>query len=45
MDIALVFTAQGMDVNVTMSSTFDKVNQPVTITLPAAAQAALPKPV
>ena len=44
LDVVMVFTAQGMDINVTMSSTFDKVNQPVTISLPAAAQAALPMP-
>ena len=44
MDIGMAFDAQGMTINMTTSSTFDKVNQPVSIVLPSAAQAALPMP-
>lgn len=44
MDIGMAFDAQGMTINMTTSSTFDKVNQPVTVTLPSVAQAALPMP-
>jgi hypothetical protein len=44
MAIGMAFDAQGMTINMTTTSTFDKVNQPVTIILPSAAQAALPLP-
>jgi len=40
----MAFDAQGMTLNMTTSSTFDKVNQLVSIVLPSAAQAALPMP-
>lgn len=43
-DIVMVLNAQGMDISVNMSSTYNKVNLPVTITLPAPAQNALPMP-
>jgi hypothetical protein len=44
MDMTMAVEAQGMILNMTFNMNFEKVNQPVTITLPAAAQAALPLP-
>jgi len=42
MDMTMVADTQGMTLNMTMSMTFEKVNQPINIALPAAAQTALP---
>ena len=44
MDMTLVVDAQGMNITMTMAMTFEKVNQPVAITLPSAAQAAIAFP-
>ena len=44
MDMTMNVDAQGVVVAMTFNTSFEKVNQPVTITLPAAAQAALPLP-
>jgi hypothetical protein len=42
--IAMDSQGQSMNITMTMSQTFNKVNQPVTITLPAAAQSAVTLP-
>jgi hypothetical protein len=44
MDMTMAIDAQGMVLNMTINATYDRVNQPVTITLPAAAQSATPLP-
>jgi hypothetical protein len=41
MDMAIGIDAQGMNITMTMAMTFEKVNQPVDITLPPAALAAV----
>ncbi len=44
MDMIMAVEAQGVNLTMTFSMNFEKVNQPVTITLPTAVQAALPLP-
>lgn len=43
-EIVFAVESQGMAISMTMTDNYDKVNQAVTITLPAAAQSALPIP-
>ena len=44
MSLAMDSQGQSMNITMTLSQTFNKVNQPVTITLPAAAQGAIALP-